>query len=106
MSLNYPPVASLLLTLSLELLLTSIWSLDNLYFQSSGRRFVPSGDSLVAAALAAGQDIDPAKYYFRLKLILESDDPHLDVQEVCRKVVIASAVRGESSIVYDAYVLD
>jgi len=67
---------------------------------------VPSGNPIAAAALTSGQDINPANYYFRLNLILESDDPHPDLQEVCRKLVIASAVRGENSIVYDAYVLD
>lgn len=55
--------------------------------------------------LLAGQDVDPKLYYFRLKLILECDDPDPQVQDVVNKVVIASAVRHHDSVVYQAYVV-
>jgi hypothetical protein len=67
---------------------------------------VPSGDNQATHELNQGADIHPARYYFRLKLILESDDPHPAIQEACNKIVVASAVRGETSIVYDAYLLE
>lgn len=80
----------------------------NLYFQSSGVRFVPETypDQTAKDQLLRGEDIDPAKYYFRLKLILESDDPDEELQDVVNKVVIASAVRHPDSVVYQAYVVD
>ncbi|KAJ9477405.1 hypothetical protein PHBOTO_000937 [Pseudozyma hubeiensis] len=80
----------------------------NLYFQSSGIRFVPSSypDQSAKAKLLAGEDIDPTKYYFRLKLILESDDPDPQVQDLVNKIVIASAVRHPDRVVYQAYVVE
>lgn len=80
----------------------------NLYFQSSGIRFVPDTypDQTAKHQLLNGQDIDPSKYYFRLKLMLESDDPDPKLQDVVNKIVIASAVRHPDSVVYQAYVVD
>lgn len=80
---------------------------DNLYFQSTGIRFVPASypDQTAKDKLLAGQDIDPNLYYFRLKLQLESDDPDPAVQDVVNKVVIASAVRHPDRVVYQAYVV-
>lgn len=79
-----------------------------LYFQSSGIRHVPPSysDPQAATLLAQGHDIHPNRYYFRLKLILESDDPDPHVQDIVNKILIASAVRGPLSIVYDAYVVE
>ncbi|KAJ1033196.1 hypothetical protein NDA13_001194 [Ustilago tritici] len=83
-------------------------AVDNLYIQSSGVRFVPKSypDQSAQDRLLAGEDIDPNLYYFRLKLILESDDPDEKVQDVVNKVVIASAVRHPDRIVYQAYVVE
>jgi hypothetical protein len=81
-------------------------SADHLYIQSSGRRYVPSGDEEATRLLNKGEDIEPERYYFRLKLIFESDDPDPAIQEAVSKIVVATAVRGETSIVYDAYLLD
>ncbi|EST06074.1 hypothetical protein PSEUBRA_003932 [Kalmanozyma brasiliensis GHG001] len=80
----------------------------NLFFQSSGIRFVPETypDQSAKYALLAGQDIDPSKYYFRLKLMLECDDPDALVQDAVNKIVIASAVRHPDSVVYQAYVVE
>ncbi|SYW79370.1 uncharacterized protein UBRO2_03054 [Ustilago bromivora] len=80
----------------------------NLYIQSSGVRFVPKSypDQSAQDRLLAGEDIDPNLYYFRLKLILESDDPDEKVQDVVNKVVIASAVRHPDKVVYQAYVVE
>ncbi|UZJ50685.1 hypothetical protein CBS101457_000005 [Exobasidium rhododendri] len=77
----------------------------HLYFQSSGNRYVPSGNPEDTAMLNSGEDIEPSKYYFRLKIQLESDDPQPAIREACQKLVVASAVRGQTSIVYDAYVV-
>lgn len=77
---------------------------DNLYVQSRGTRF--ARDEAAAQGLAQGDDVDPRNYYFRLRLELESDDPDTQVQEACRSMVVASAVRGKESIVYDAYILE
>ncbi|SPO21519.1 uncharacterized protein UTRI_01006_B [Ustilago trichophora] len=84
--------------------------LDARYFfqLKSGRiRFVPETypDQSAKDKLLAGQDIDPKLYYFRLKLILECDDPDPQVQDVVNKIVIASAVRHPDSVVYQAYVV-
>ena len=78
-----------------------------MYFQSSGIRFVPESyaDQSAKDKLLAGQDIDPNLYYFRLKLILECDDPDPLVQDVVNKIVIASAVRHPDRVVYQAYVV-
>ncbi|KAJ1034563.1 hypothetical protein NDA18_001419 [Ustilago nuda] len=80
----------------------------NLYIQSSGVRFVPKSypDQSAQDRLLTGEDIDPNLYYFRLKLILESDDPDEKVQDVVNKVVIASAVRHPDRVVYQAYVVE
>ena len=80
----------------------------NLYFQSSGIRFVPESypDQSAKQKLLNGHDLDPKLYYFRLKLVLECDDPDPHVQDVVNKVIIASAVRHPDSVVYDAYVVE
>lgn len=80
----------------------------NLYVQSSGIRLVPASYNNPQAKedLLAGKDIDPTTYYFRLKLILESDSPDAQVQDIVNKIVIASAVRHPDSVVYQAYVVN
>ncbi|TKY89418.1 hypothetical protein EX895_001949 [Sporisorium graminicola] len=79
----------------------------NLFFQSSGIRFVPETyeDQTAKEKLLAGQDLDPNLYYFRLKLILECDNPDPQVQDIVNKIVIASAVRHPDRVVYQAYVV-
>lgn len=80
----------------------------NIYFQSSGIRLVPDSYANPQAKhdLLAGKDIDPATYYFRLKLMLESDSPDPQIQDLVSKIVIASAVRHPDSVVYQAYVVN
>lgn len=80
----------------------------SIYFQSTGIRFVPESysNAQAKADLLAGKDIDPATYYFRLKLILESDSPDALIQDLVGKIVVASAVRHPDSVVYDAYVVN
>ncbi|KAI3476119.1 hypothetical protein L1887_62338 [Cichorium endivia] len=53
-----------------------------------------------------GELVDPSQYYFRLKLILECDDPDPQVQDLVCKVVIASAVRTTDTVMYQAYVVN
>lgn len=79
-----------------------------MYFQSSGIRYVPTNypnHQAAKHALLNGQDVDPKDYYFRLKLMLESDDPDPEIQDLVNKIVIASAVRRPNSILYQAYVV-
>ncbi|GAK64939.1 uncharacterized protein PAN0_007d3155 [Moesziomyces antarcticus] len=80
----------------------------NLYFQSSGVRFVPSSypDQTAVQRIMQGESVDPSQYYFRLKLILECDDPDPQVQDLVCKVVIASAVRTTDTVMYQAYVVN
>ena len=79
-----------------------------MYFQSSGIRLVPDAynDEEAKSLLLAGQDLDPKRYYFRLKLILETDCPDPKVQDIVNKIVIASAVRHPKAVVYQAYVVN
>jgi len=68
------------------------------HFRTSGVR---SGSPSVLAALLRGEEVDPASYYFRVAVHLETSAPRLAVLE--RSVFIASAVRGADSVSYTAY---
>ena len=69
-----------------------------MHFRTSGVR---SGPPPVLAALLRGEDVDPASYYFRVAVYLETSAPRLDFLE--RSIFVASAVRGADSVAYTAY---
>ena len=69
-----------------------------MHFRTSGVR---SGPPSVLAALLRGEDVDPASYYFRVAVYLETSAPRLDFLE--RSIFVASAVRGADSVSYTAY---
>ena len=62
---------------------------------------VRRGPPEVLAALLRGEAVDPAAYYFRVSVHLETSAPRLAVLE--RSVFVASAVRGADSVAYTAY---
>jgi len=68
------------------------------HFRTSGVR---SGPPAVLAALLRGEAVDPASYYFRVAVYLETSAPRLAALE--RSVFVASAVRGADSVAYTAY---
>lgn len=68
------------------------------HFRTSGVR---SGPPSVLAALLRGEDVDPAAYYFRVAVYLETSAPRL--AELERTLFVASAVRGADSVTYTAY---
>jgi hypothetical protein len=68
------------------------------HFRTSGVR---SGPPAVLAALLRGEAVDPAEYYFRVAVHLETSAPRLAALE--RSIFVASAVRGASSVAYVAY---
>lgn len=68
------------------------------HFRTSGVR---SGPPEALAALLRGEDVDPASYYFRVAVYLETSAPRLAALE--RSVFVASAVRGADSVSYTAY---
>ena len=71
---------------------------EHVHFRTSGVR---SGPPSVLAALLRGEDVDPASYYFRVAVYLETSAPRLAFLE--RSIFIASAVRGADSVSYTAY---
>jgi hypothetical protein len=71
---------------------------EHVHFRTSGVR---SGPPSVLAALLRGEDVDPASYYFRVAVYLETSAPRLDFLE--RSIFVASAVRGADSVSYTAY---
>ncbi len=68
------------------------------HFRTSGVR---SGPPAVLAALLRGEPADPASYYFRVAVYLETSAPRL--AELERSIFVASAVRGADSVTYTAY---
>jgi hypothetical protein len=71
---------------------------EHVHFRTSGVR---SGPPAVLAALLRGEDVDPASYYFRVAVYLETSAPRLAFLE--RSLFVASAVRGADSVSYVAY---
>jgi hypothetical protein len=71
---------------------------EYVHFRTSGVR---SGPPAVLAALLRGEDVDPASYYFRVAVYLETSAPRLAMLE--RSLYVASAVRGADSVSYAAY---
>jgi hypothetical protein len=62
---------------------------------------VRSGPPDVLAALLRGEAVDPAEYYFRVAVYLETSAPRLAALE--RSIFVASAVRGADIVHYTAY---
>ena len=71
---------------------------EHVHFRTSGVR---SGPPEVLAALLRGEEVDPASYYFRVAVYLETSAPRLAFLE--RSLFVASAVRGADSVSYVAY---
>jgi hypothetical protein len=71
---------------------------EHVHFRTSGVR---SGPPAVLAALLRGEPVDPAAYYFRVAVYLETSVPRLAFLE--RSLFVASAVRGADSVSYTAY---
>jgi Protein of unknown function (DUF3237) len=71
---------------------------EHVHFRTSGVR---SGPPSVLAALLRGEDVDPAAYYFRVAVYLETSAARLAFLE--RSIFVASAVRGADSVSYVAY---
>ena len=71
---------------------------EYVHFRTSGVR---SGPPEVLAALLRGENVDPASYYFRVAVYLETSAPRLAFLE--RSIFVASAVRGADSVSYTAY---
>ena len=71
---------------------------EHVHFRTAGVR---SGPPDVLAALLRGEDVDPASYYFRVAVYLETSAPRLAFLE--RSLFVASALRGADSVSYTAY---
>jgi len=71
---------------------------EYVHFRTSGVR---SGPPEVLAALLRGEEVDPAAYYFRVAVYLETSAPRLAPLQ--RSIFVASAVRGADSVSYTAY---
>jgi uncharacterized protein DUF3237 len=68
------------------------------HLRTSGVR---SGPPDVLEALLRGEDIDPAQYYFRVAVRLETSAPRLAILE--RSIFVASAIREANRVAYTAY---
>lgn len=64
-------------------------------------RGVRTGPPQVLAALARGENVDPASYYFRTTLEVETSHPGLGWMQ--NSLFVASCVREESTVRYVAY---
>jgi Protein of unknown function (DUF3237) len=73
---------------------------DVIYLSTQGFRHGPAD---VVGRLAAGEDVSPDEYYFRITARLESGAAALDW--VNRTVFVASAARHASSVSYDLYAI-
>jgi hypothetical protein len=69
-----------------------------IYLRTTGYR---TGTPEVLARLAAGEEVDPAEYYFRLVCRFETGAR--GYAWLNTSVVVASAARRRSEVVYDAY---
>ena len=70
------------------------------YLRTEGFRHGPQD---VIAALARGEDVDPASYYFRVTLRFETASERFGWLN--RTVAIGAAMRHARAVVYDAYVV-
>ncbi|TNY35934.1 DUF3237 domain-containing protein [Thermomonospora catenispora] len=71
-----------------------------LYIQTQGVRHGPPE---VMARLAAGEDVDPAEYYFRLFIRFETGSP--DYAWLGRTLAVGTGRREPNAVVYDAFTL-
>jgi hypothetical protein len=71
---------------------------DHVHRRTSGVR---SGPPAVLEALLRGDAVDPAEYYFRVAVHLETSAPRLAVLE--RSLFVASAIREANRVAYTAY---
>ncbi|MGH3493910.1 MAG: DUF3237 domain-containing protein [Sciscionella sp.] len=70
---------------------------------SLATRGVRTGPAEVLQALLAGEDVDPAAYYFRLTV--EASTASAEHGWLNRGVFVGAAIRASSSVTYDAYLL-
>ena len=70
------------------------------YLRTQGFRHGPPE---VVAALARGEDVDPALYYFRVTLQFETASREFGWLN--QTIALGSAIRRASAVVYDAYAL-
>ncbi len=68
------------------------------YLQTRGFRHGPAD---VISALARGEDVDPARYYFRVTLHFETASPRFGWLN--HTLGLGSAIRRANAVVYDAY---
>jgi hypothetical protein len=71
---------------------------EYVHLRTSGVR---SGPPAVLEALLRGEEVDPAAYYFRVAVRLETSAPRLAVLE--RSLFVASAIREANRVAYTAY---
>jgi len=71
---------------------------EYVHFRTSGVR---SGRPEILEALLRGEPVDPAEYYFRVAVYLETSAPRLAGLE--QSVFVASAVREADRVYYTAY---
>jgi hypothetical protein len=71
-----------------------------IYLQTTGYR---TGSAEVLARLGAGEAVDPSEYYFRLFCRFETGAP--EYTWLNTSVVVASAARRRTEVVYDAYLV-
>lgn len=61
------------------------------------------GPPEVIAALARGESVDPAAYYFRVTVDLQTAAPAYEW--LTRALIVAAAARLADTVIYDAYVV-
>jgi hypothetical protein len=71
---------------------------EYVHFRTAGVR---SGRPEILEALLRGEPVDPAEYYFRVAVYLETSAPRLAVLE--QSIFVASAVREADRVYYTAY---
>lgn len=71
---------------------------EYVHLRTSGVR---SGPPAVLEALLRGEAVDPAEYYFRVAVHLETSAPRLAILE--RSLFVASAIREANRVAYTAY---
>ena len=73
------------------------------FLGESSRYRVRTGDAAVMAALARGEEVDPADYYFRASVGFETGSERY--RWLNRAVAVAAAARLPSSVLLDVYTL-
>ena len=71
---------------------------EYVHFRTSGIR---SGPPEVLDALLRGEPVNPAAYYFRVAVYLETSSPRLAALQ--RSIFVASAIREADRVLYTAY---